>query len=435
MKTNLRTIFGVAAAIFSLAVVSCQKDSMDYFGQTASSRMQEALDNARKVLTEAENGWAMEYFTACGGYNYAIKFIGTDSNGNPIDSLVAASELSYREPTGSYFKLTTDDGPVLSFDTYNDVLHYFATPDSDNYQAYGGDFEFIILSATADEVVLKGKRTGYISRMTPIRSGDILSFSEQAGLNSDKFVVLSASGFVKGERALMEFDLASRNIIISGYQDDGQVDKANQVIEPFIITTDGVKFADEIEVFGAKFKSITVNQARTKLLIDGVESSLNIDPVPSGYTLFKDFPGNYLFTYQTGEGKTVTRNVTLSISDQMNKYIMLSGFSNNYEIELSYSYSDGCLHFSPQYVGELSDTELVAVFTSDGSVVSNLAGIDLVSDGNGGYRFKDNPNDRFYASYMVLFRDYEAEDGMWYYDQYFGWSPNLFSPKTLTRVR
>ncbi|MCQ2164851.1 MAG: DUF4302 domain-containing protein [Bacteroidales bacterium] len=435
MKTNLRTTLGIAAAIFSLTFVSCQNESLDYFGQTASSRIQESLESARKVLLEAENGWAMEYFTASGGYNYAIRFIGTDTQGNPIDSLVAASELSYREPVGSYFRLTTDDGPILSFDTYNEVLHYFATPDSDNYQAYGGDFEFIILSATEDEVVLKGKRTGYISRMTPIRSGDILSVSQEAGLNSDKFVVLSASGFVNGERALVEFDLAMRNIIISGYQDDGQVDKANQIIEPFIITGDGVKFVDEIEAFGARFNSITVNQARTKLLISGVESSLNIDPVPSGYTLFKDFPGNYIFTYQTGEGKTVSRNVTLSISDQMNKYIMLSGFSNDYGIEFSYSYTDGCLHFFPQYVGELSSTDLVAVFTSDGNVVSNAAGIDLISDGNGGYRFKDNPNDRFYASYMVLFRDYEAEDGMWYYDQFFGWSPSLFIPKTLTRVR
>ena len=81
-----------------------------------------------------------------------------------LPEVTVASEL-FDEAYTSLYKMTTDNGPVLSFDTNNYAFHYFATPsgssrnlygESGLYQAYKGDFEFMILSATADEVVLKG---------------------------------------------------------------------------------------------------------------------------------------------------------------------------------------------------------------------------------------------------------------------------------------
>ena len=83
----------------------------------------------------------------------------------------------FKESSKSLYKMSYDDGPVLSFDTGNEVLHYFATPsgssknlygESGLYQAHKGDFEFIVMSAKPEEVVLKGKRSGNKILMYPL---------------------------------------------------------------------------------------------------------------------------------------------------------------------------------------------------------------------------------------------------------------------------
>jgi hypothetical protein len=377
----------------------------------------------------------MEYFTDYGGYTYTLQFISKDKEGRQIDSVAAASELSFREPCGSYFRLTNDDGPVLSFDTYNSVLHHFARPSSEYYQGKGGDFEFLILSATEEEVVLKGKRCGYITKLHPIQSGDILSYAKSVSEAADGFMVLSASGFINGERAKLVLDLGTRQMDIYSYTPDGYPDEENKVTLPFLVTGNGIRFSEEIEAFGTRFISMSVNKSNTKLAVDGTDYSLNVDPVPAGYSGFSDYPGEYKFTYMTGTGKTVTANVTLAITDQMNKVIKMTGFSSDYEgFDLTYDPSRGCLNYIPQYVGKISDTEYVIAFTSDGTYSYKEAKMSLVADGNGTFLFKDYSGDGAIVKYIILFRDYEAADKKWYYEQYYGWSPALMIPKSLERL-
>ena len=83
--------------------------------------------------------------------------------------VTAYSQNAPEKAVVSSYKLTTDDGAVLSFDTYNSVLHYYATADGAHYQARGGDFEFVIKSVTKNRIVLRGKRSGnycYLDRLT-----------------------------------------------------------------------------------------------------------------------------------------------------------------------------------------------------------------------------------------------------------------------------
>lgn len=71
------------------------------------------------------------------------------------------AEVKPGEFSSGLYRLTEDNGPVLSFDSYNDLMHFFATPDSDHPRAYDGDFEFQLFCMSPIDVrKLRGKRTG-----------------------------------------------------------------------------------------------------------------------------------------------------------------------------------------------------------------------------------------------------------------------------------
>ena len=55
---------------------ACNRDEASLFDKSAAERAQEALQNANKVLTGAENGWEMLYFANLDsrGYNMILRF-------------------------------------------------------------------------------------------------------------------------------------------------------------------------------------------------------------------------------------------------------------------------------------------------------------------------------------------------------------------------
>ena len=56
----------------------------------------------------------------------------------------------------SMYQIKGDMGPILSFDTYNHILHQFSDPNPDGL-GYEGDYEFIILNVAKDKIEVKGK--------------------------------------------------------------------------------------------------------------------------------------------------------------------------------------------------------------------------------------------------------------------------------------
>ena len=131
----------------AVLLTSCLKDQEDLFSDSASQRVANYLDKAKKVLISAENGWVLDYFPhseqAFGGYSYTLKF----DEKNVTACFELADEVT--ESITSTYLLDNEDGPCISFDTYNNYLHFFATPTGASgpggYEAYGGDYIFIIL--------------------------------------------------------------------------------------------------------------------------------------------------------------------------------------------------------------------------------------------------------------------------------------------------
>lgn len=172
MKKFLIYTLGLAAA--ATALTACSNEQDDVFGSTAAERLNETNAATREVLTSKPNGWALQMFTTERepGYTFLCNF---DKNGAVK---IAANHKwiggNYAEET-SLFDMIADNGPVLSFSSYNTIFHILATPEdfgetSINEQGYGhkGDYEFIIMDAKPDRILLKGKKWGQKAILTAL---------------------------------------------------------------------------------------------------------------------------------------------------------------------------------------------------------------------------------------------------------------------------
>ena len=174
MKAKYLVIIGLLAASFA----ACSRDEESLFEKPAAIRAQEAIDNAFDVLTSAENGWEMAYFpnleASAKGYNMVLKF---NRNGNVSvtakNSATTANKIL--TDTASTWAVKSDYGPILTFDTYNDVFHAFSDPKEDG-AGHLGDYEFLILKATPELVLLKGKKHSAYTIMRPMKNTDLPAY-------------------------------------------------------------------------------------------------------------------------------------------------------------------------------------------------------------------------------------------------------------------
>ncbi len=174
MKAKYLVIIGLLAATFA----ACSRDEESLFDKPAAIRAQEAIENAFDVLTSQEAGWEMAYFpnleADAKGYNMVLKF---NKNGNVSVTAKNAATTNNRimTDTASTWAVKSDYGPLLTFDTYNDVFHAFSDP-KDNGAGFLGDYEFLILKATPELVILKGKKHSAYTVMRPMKNTDLPTY-------------------------------------------------------------------------------------------------------------------------------------------------------------------------------------------------------------------------------------------------------------------
>ena len=101
-----------------------------------------------------------------------MKFEGEDvtiMSDTKVQGFNDKTETQAGERVTSKFTLIADQGPVLSFSTYNVLIHYWSEPKGGlDVDGYAGDFEFVITDARENEVTLKGKKHGTIMHMTKL---------------------------------------------------------------------------------------------------------------------------------------------------------------------------------------------------------------------------------------------------------------------------
>ena len=174
MKAKYFVMIGLLAATFA----ACSRDEESLFDKPAAIRAQEAVENAFDVLSSNQLGWEMAYFpnleTSAKGYNMVLKF---NKNGNvSVTAKNSATTMNkIVTDTASTWAVKSDYGPILTFDTYNDVFHAFSDP-QENGAGLLGDYEFLILKATPELVLLKGKKHSAYSVMRPMKNTDLTAY-------------------------------------------------------------------------------------------------------------------------------------------------------------------------------------------------------------------------------------------------------------------
>ena len=364
----------LAALTLGLAA-SCVKDREPVFDKKPTVRMQEALKECQDILVAAPNGWAMYQFmneentTAIhGGYVAALRFA--------ADKVTAWGEMCVNPATSytSLYRMTTDDGPVLSFDDNNYVLHYYCTPSgtslngygqTGHYQALGGDFEVLILEARAECVKLKGKRGGMTYYLFPLDK-DPAAYMQNVVDMRDGFYI---SSFVAPEKNLsVRIDTDNRHIVFNRYTPATPEAAAVEtpVLElPFLYTETGIftnrtlkkalagKTVDAAlqpvvdYLAGMDVQEFTWNAAAQSLAFFDVTMTGNL---PAGWLSYADYAGSYTLRYNS------SKSIDVELVTLVNrKSFELRGLNANYSPVVTYDLASGTLSLMGQTIGTDGD--------------------------------------------------------------------------------
>ena len=436
MKIN-RIFAFVAAGISLLSAQSCLKDQADIFPESSSERLQAYLDQARNTLVSAEKGWIMEYYPGSkqskGGYAYHLVFSESE--------VTATCELDPDNSYTSVYKLTTDNGAVLSFDSYNSALHYFATPSSSEYQAKGGDFEFTITSVSPEKIGLRGKRSGnhydlypYDSDLTPAaymaKVADMAS-SMRAAIIDGKVGETEVTGTVDFNNRRITFKYSDPN---ASSETNASVDEEGRIVieAPFMYTPEGVKTYEPVEVAGC-----TINKmfyySDNNILTNG--SIMFNGKLPEDYTDYADFEGDYKLSMYNGK---LTADVSLTPDEAMTGYVMSGFLPDDHDVTLGYDRARGRLTMDVQSLGsDGSNTVWLAAWSLSGG--GNLTwdtttgyGMEIVRNlDTGDFMFVDNgKTDMVIDSFILWATDASGNSA----GQFKGWGNSQFPYlQTLTR--
>ena len=171
-KTQLYKLMFLAM-LPAFVLTSCRFEDDDYFEESAALRIEHSAKATQDKLVAAPNGWVMQYF--CGtdiavfeGFNLFARF----ENSNKVTFagnhrfLRNGNKNKYTEASSPYVMLM-EDGLVLAFNVWNDILTPFTDPVSygdapdrivKDGEGMHGDHNFVVMANNEDEIILRGER-------------------------------------------------------------------------------------------------------------------------------------------------------------------------------------------------------------------------------------------------------------------------------------
>ena len=168
MKRTTKYLFSIL--LLGAALVSCNRMEEDVFSENPSVRLQNYTNAVYEELLSAPNGWEVRYFMnpESAGYAMIIKF-NEDGTAKVAAKNSASTGGKYQEAE-SLWELISESGAIISFPTYNAVIHAFAEPRNDGI-GLGGDYEFVVKEHSAQQMRITGRKHGAQIYMYPLPSG------------------------------------------------------------------------------------------------------------------------------------------------------------------------------------------------------------------------------------------------------------------------
>lgn len=202
----MKNIFNITFILLAFAFSACAPSEVDdLFDESAAVRLNNAIENYTEYFKKDGGMWQMQYFA--NEYDPGFVYIVTFNNDGSVK--MTGKNDYIEQVTGkkmdsdiSLWEVIADNGPVLSFNSYNEVFHFFCSP-LDDGEGLMGDFEFMIMKAEEDYAVLKGKKWGHTIIMNRLdRNTDEEAYfnsidkAKKAFTNSiPKIIMTTGSGF------------------------------------------------------------------------------------------------------------------------------------------------------------------------------------------------------------------------------------------------
>ena len=237
-----------------MSMQSCLHDDKELFEESAAERLEYATQETKQILESSMSGWALQYYLgdeySGGGMTYLLKFKDGKADAT-IDLLGDPSNISH-----SSYDVIKDQGPVLTFNTYNEWMHYFANPNTDGTTS-GGDFEFVVMRVSNDTIDLKGRTTG--NKMRLVRLPEDTDWETYLNTIADFEEDMFASYHVKvdgTDQGLVTFDADNRKLTYT--------DASKKVVSyPYCVTPTGIvtpkALVDNASNFETKEGELTMN--------------------------------------------------------------------------------------------------------------------------------------------------------------------------------
>ena len=373
---NISLLALVAISAFSLS--SCKNEVDAIFDEDAVTRLDKAKVEYTNILTDKGGKWQLEYYANSEeqGYIYLMTF---DKNGsvtiagnNKWINYVQSGSIN-KPAYGSavsMWEVIADNGPVLSFNTYNKFFHIFADPydipslggatsDTDvNENGYGheGDYEFDIMkyveSPTGDTLFVTGKKYNLDMIMTRVAQ----DVDDEVYMNE---VVAMADSFfnAKVPRVYINLPNGIRWVVADGSTSilniwrEGADSISTAEKHNVIITHDGLSFMNPLTIDGYTIQNF-IRQADGSLLCrDDNQTTMTADELSkvfSNIRLYwrselKDVGGRYAdLVTQIGDELKSYNKSTLQYAQ-----IIYNRDSTRYEI--SFNIKKGSVKYNPTY--------------------------------------------------------------------------------------
>jgi len=236
----------LATALLTLA--ACSPDTEQVFEASPAVRQQQAAAECQQLLEAAPQGWAVDFYPSSleyGGIAYTALFADgqvTLACEQAVDNSGVDRRYAAGETVTSTYRLINGQGVELSFDTYNALIHYWSQPSGTDFDGYASDYEFTVVSATADSILLRGVRHGNLLRMYRLQE-DAADYLAKV---MDMRQVLSPD---TRKRAVVD----GETLPITALENhlDYTVDGVMRTV-PYVYTASGLRFYQPVELGGAR---------------------------------------------------------------------------------------------------------------------------------------------------------------------------------------
>lgn len=423
----MKRLYNTALALFlMLSLASCMKENEKLFEASSAERLAAALNKSTEILTGAPNGWLVQYYAGVGdeklgGVSHIFEF-GADGWVGITSEL--APDSAYR----SLYRVISEQSAVLTFDTYNPVFHIFSEPQGfAKLHGEQGDYEFLILEISAEEVILKGKRYGNRIVMQPF-SGNKTKRQYLREVRALENMLDSYSDLevFKGNQKIGSGVYMG---VYDAYRIKYATTPGDSVEQSFYAayTPEGITLYQQENIAGVAVSNFRWNIDKHAYVGTGSASNLSIHAnISPKYSLYE---GTYICEYigwdNRGQDMAYSKIVNVRADKRGTSYI-LSGLSSYFNYAMKFDRVKKTLVFPPNMLLVDPQYEVILCPWLDGgnfswtTTAGEYVGVDDLSGENLVIRFESDGSVGGAVGLLVLLFDLvEQALYLWDYDHFY----------------